>query len=418
MRTVFIVPCGCCLLLAGTVGFGATTITLQDGMVPLPGRPVYWGTTDAWLNYNTTGNYGASTSLRIQWYDGRDDTAVIRFDLAGQIPPYQRILSAKLWLYYRSAVMTNDEAIEIKPYRIDPTKPWFENIYDGTTGHGVNCRWRDDAQTQPWTGQDCAWWDKIDDGNSTRWVQDENGMVGPPYNPVKPPATIDFTVTPSVKAWYEQGQTNTGFCLFAVNYVGGAHQAYGLFASRNDGTAGLRPKLVIAYEGALAPLAEAGGPYAVNRGGSVDLNGAGSYDPDGGGITAWRWDLDNDGPYDDADGATPTVTYLYLVNTLGLKPGNRSIRLQVTDEEGETGVDTATLQIPPAAPGDFDADGDVDLADFGFFQRCFGGPNRPISEPDCRAADLDRDADVDLSDFAMFQTCFNGPNRLPAAGCP
>ncbi len=65
---------------------------------------------------------------------------------------------------------------------------------------------------------------------------------------------------------------------------------------------------------------------------------------------------------------------------------------------------------------DFDADGDVDLADFGTFQTCFNGPNRLPSRSGCAPADLDGDGDVDLADFGAFQSCFNGPNRPTA--CP
>ncbi len=72
-------------------------------------------------------------------------------------------------------------------------------------------------------------------------------------------------------------------------------------------------------------------------------------------------------------------------------------------------------------PADVDGDGDVDLTDFGVFQACFNGPNRPWPEPPvdqqkCACLDGDKDLDVDLSDFGTFQTCFNGPNRPPA--CP
>jgi hypothetical protein len=67
--------------------------------------------------------------------------------------------------------------------------------------------------------------------------------------------------------------------------------------------------------------------------------------------------------------------------------------------------------------GDFDFDGDVDLADFGTFQSCFNGPNRPPKAATCGAADFDGDNDVDLADFGVFQACFNGPNRPPKAGC-
>ncbi|MGB9625994.1 MAG: immunoglobulin domain-containing protein, partial [Phycisphaerae bacterium] len=74
----------------------------------------------------------------------------------------------------------------------------------------------------------------------------------------------------------------------------------------------------------------------------------------------------------------------------------------------------ATLTIIMTVAPDFDHDCDVDLSDFGVFQYCFEGPNRPCRSPGCVVADFDNDGDVDLSDFGVFQTCFNGPNRLPA----
>ncbi len=71
-------------------------------------------------------------------------------------------------------------------------------------------------------------------------------------------------------------------------------------------------------------------------------------------------------------------------------------------------------------PTDADGDGDVDLTDFGAFQGCFNGPNRPWpAEADpgvCHCFDLDGDQDVDLADFGSFQGCFNGPNRPAACG--
>lgn len=72
--------------------------------------------------------------------------------------------------------------------------------------------------------------------------------------------------------------------------------------------------------------------------------------------------------------------------------------------------------LPPTVAVDFDADGDVDLADFAHLQACFNGPNRPFAGWECRDADADRDGDADLADFAILQSCFNGPNRQPACG--
>ncbi|MCK4341042.1 MAG: hypothetical protein KAY37_04885 [Phycisphaerae bacterium] len=57
------------------------------------------------------------------------------------------------------------------------------------------------------------------------------------------------------------------------------------------------------------------------------------------------------------------------------------------------------IYFTPARPGDFDGDGDVDLADFVAFQRCFG--TTPISPP-CRPGDMNGDDAIDLEDFTLF----------------
>jgi len=76
-------------------------------------------------------------------------------------------------------------------------------------------------------------------------------------------------------------------------------------------------------------------------------------------------------------------------------------------------------------PQDADGDGDVDLSDFGVFQGCFNGPNRPykpapVDQRKGACMDVGDNPivnDIDLSDFNKFQGCFNGPNRPPKAGC-
>ena len=50
--------------------------------------------------------------------------------------------------------------------------------------------------------------------------------------------------------------------------------------------------------------------------------------------------------------------------------------------------------------GDSDQDGDTDLYDFAFFQRCFD-PSPPVSA-ECEVADLDCDYDVDLDDYSIW----------------
>jgi hypothetical protein len=92
------------------------------------------------------------------------------------------------------------------------------------------------------------------------------------------------------------------------------------------------------------PIANANGPYsgvieyiAV----PITFDGTGSYDPDGA-IVSYEWDLNDDGIFDDAFGATPTVSFT--------APGLGNIHLKVTDNNGATDTDTTTLTITKHSP--------------------------------------------------------------------
>jgi hypothetical protein len=66
-------------------------------------------------------------------------------------------------------------------------------------------------------------------------------------------------------------------------------------------------------------------------------------------------------------------------------------------------------------PGDFDEDGDTDLADYEVLGDCSAGPNLDPAPgatdmASCLAVfDFDEDGDVDLSDNAVFQDHYTGP---------
>ncbi|MBN1511187.1 MAG: hypothetical protein JXB13_04165 [Phycisphaerae bacterium] len=66
------------------------------------------------------------------------------------------------------------------------------------------------------------------------------------------------------------------------------------------------------------------------------------------------------------------------------------------------------LDVGAAAPGDLDADGNVDAADYVLFEACVTAPNAGSVDCTCAPADLDGDRDVDLADFAVFQAAYSG----------
>ncbi len=105
-----------------------------------------------------------------------------------------------------------------------------------------------------------------------------------------------------------------------------------------------------------------------------------------------------------------TITY----NTTNLPTGNYSTNLTVTDANAFNSPQIVPISFHFLAAGDFDHDGDVDAADFGFLQKCFSGAAVQAA-PNCTDADLDQDIDVDSGDFNIFKSCLGGANLPP--GC-
>jgi Ca2+-binding RTX toxin-like protein len=104
-----------------------------------------------------------------------------------------------------------------------------------------------------------------------------------------------------------------------------------------------------------APTVTVGGPYTIVEGQNLALDSVGS-DADAGqtATLAYAWDLDNDGQFDDATGANPTVDWNAVLRGLnydGLNPPvAQTIRVQVTDSSGLTGVATTTVTVSNTAP--------------------------------------------------------------------
>ncbi len=96
---------------------------------------------------------------------------------------------------------------------------------------------------------------------------------------------------------------------------------------------------------ATAPFAVPGAPIVTTQttvdGTSVDLDGSGSSDSSGQPLTEYAWDADDDGGFDDASGATPSVDFAVGVHT---------VTLRVTDHVGNTGSNSTQVTVLDAPP--------------------------------------------------------------------
>ncbi|HET9421924.1 MAG TPA: ExeM/NucH family extracellular endonuclease [Nocardioides sp.] len=86
-----------------------------------------------------------------------------------------------------------------------------------------------------------------------------------------------------------------------------------------------------------APTVDAGGPYTVKEGGSVTLTATGT-DPDGDDLQ-YAWDLDRNGSFE-----TTGQSVVFPAGHLQA-PATVSVPVRVTDPDGLTGTDTASVKV-------------------------------------------------------------------------
>ena len=116
--------------------------------------------------------------------------------------------------------------------------------------------------------------------------------------------------------------------------------------------------------------------------------------------------------YEDSAGGTafdldwlevPGLDWIQYVRIEGLEAGSTPEVDAVSDVFGHL--------------GDFERDGDVDLADFARFQNCFTGSDNVRTLRACFSADFDGnlaagELDVDADDFAQFRVHWSGPGEI------
>lgn len=131
-----------------------------------------------------------------------------------------------------------------------------------------------------------------------------------------------------------------------------AYQGFNNDAGAAEGVWKRAVSIPLPSGGNQVPIANAGGPYTINEGASLTLDASGSTDPNGHTLT-YKWDLDNDGNFDEAGdptGVDPTVSWSTL-QSLGINDdGTYTVGLQVDDGNGGVVTTTTTLTVNDVAP--------------------------------------------------------------------
>ncbi len=137
-------------------------------------------------------------------------------------------------------------------------------------------------------------------------------------------------------------ETNTGSTPTATrSFAKAGEYTVGVKVTDTDTTTDTAKAAVVVQN--QGPSASFTAPSSVTSGTQVSFDASGSADPDGS-IAKYEWDLDGNGTYETSTGTTPTTSKTYAT------PGEITIGLQVTDDEGATATTTRALTIQNRAP--------------------------------------------------------------------
>ncbi len=127
----------------------------------------------------------------------------------------------------------------------------------------------------------------------------------------------------------------------STTYATSGNRTVGLRVTDDKGATSTTTKTVVVNQAPAASFTAS--PNPVVSGQAVSFNGSGSTDSDGT-IAKYEWDLDGNGSYETNTGTTATTSTTYAT------PGNRTVGLRITDDDGATATTTRTVTVTNRAP--------------------------------------------------------------------
>ncbi len=128
---------------------------------------------------------------------------------------------------------------------------------------------------------------------------------------------------------------STGNGTVSGSHAYGDNGVFTVTVTVNDGDGGIGNDQFTVTTNNVSPTADAGGPYTGVTDNPVQLHGSGT-DPGYNDVLTYAWDLDNSGTYE-TSGQNPTFTRS--------SPGTYTVGLRVTDDDGGSDTDQATIEI-------------------------------------------------------------------------
>jgi hypothetical protein len=142
-------------------------------------------------------------------------------------------------------------------------------------------------------------------------------------------------------AWYVNTEQITGITGPTFSYAWPDNGTYTVTVRVDDGWGGTATDSTQVTVRNVPPIAEAGGPYTARPGQDVQLTGTAVDVPADMPSLAFDWDLDLNGTYETAG---PTVVARWDA------PGVYTVTLRVTDKDGDSGFDTARVNVTNQPP--------------------------------------------------------------------